>query len=143
MGTPNNKKLICITKMGGSGGRQRRKKNTSKNKQYGRARTKGTYKRDIDQIILHDMIAENTSKLLTQPINEDKPGLGQHYCVPCARYFISQAGLHTHLKSKQHKKRFKVVTTEKPYTIEEAERAGGLWKPPTKKESGMPDNVRF
>lgn len=32
----------------------------------------------------------------------------------------------THLKTKEHKKRFKIVKTEEPYTIEEAERAGGL-----------------
>ena len=39
-----------------------------------------------------------------------------------------------HLKTKEHKKRFKVVTTEKPYSIEESERAGGVM-PFKKKET--------
>jgi hypothetical protein len=32
----------------------------------------------------------------------------------------------THVASKEHRKRFKICLTEEPYTIEEAERAGGL-----------------
>jgi len=46
--------------------------------------------------------------------------------LTCARYFVSQKAINEHFKSKEHKKRFKVTTKEKPYTIEEAERAGGL-----------------
>jgi bud site selection protein 20 len=41
-------------------------------------------------------------------------------------YFISEAAIKVHFKTKEHKKRFKIVKTEKPYTHEEAERAGGL-----------------
>lgn len=37
-----------------------------------------------------------------------------------------------HLKTKEHKKRLKIVKTEKPYTHEEAERAVGL-QPASKK----------
>ena len=33
------------------------------------------------------------------------------------------------MRTKEHKKRFKVCTTEIPYTKEEAERAGGLFHP--------------
>lgn len=54
------------------------------------------------------------------------PGLGQHYCVTCARYFISDQAITAHTKTKEHKKRIKIVKTEEPYTIEEAEKAGGL-----------------
>ena len=54
------------------------------------------------------------------------PGLGQHYCVPCARYFVSDKAIDAHYKTKEHKKRFKICNTEEPYSIEEAERAAGL-----------------
>ena len=116
---------------------QRRRGNTSRNKQYGKDRRKGPYKRDIDQIVLEDCLEENTKKLLNQDIDEHKAGLGQHYCVPCARYLISEDAMDTHKKSKQHKKRFKVVTTEEPYTIEEANRLGGQWKPKFKENFDM------
>lgn len=39
---------------------------------------------------------------------------------------IDESSMNTHLASKQHRKRYKVCLTEVPYTIEEAERAGGL-----------------
>ena len=64
-------------------------------------------------------------------MDEDKPGLGQYYCVTCARYFISLIAIETHKRTKEHKKRFKVVTTEVPYSKEEAEKAGGLFHPQT------------
>ena len=73
------------------------------------------------------MQPEETEKLKNQEIDEFLPGLGQHYCVTCARYFIADKVMDEHLKTKQHKKRFKECTTTKPYTIEEAERAGGLF----------------
>ena len=72
------------------------------------------------------MKPEETEKLLNQPMQEDMPGLAQHYCVCCARYFVSPAAIKEHFKTKEHKKRFKVVTTEKPYSHEEAEKAAGL-----------------
>lgn len=68
---------------------QRRKANTSKNKQYRKARATCNYTRDVDQIVFEDMLPEKTHKLLNQEINEDLPGLGQHYCICCARYFIT------------------------------------------------------
>jgi bud site selection protein 20 len=74
------------------------------------------------------MIPENMQKLLNQKIDDEKPGAGQHYCVTCSRYFISQTAQETHNKTKEHKKRFKVCQ-DVPYTIEEAERAGGLFNP--------------
>ena len=58
-------------------------------------------------------------------MDEYKPGLGQYYCVTCARYFISPVAMKAHLKAKDHKKRLK-ATKEIPYTHEEAEMAAGL-----------------
>lgn len=60
-----------------------------KNKHIYRERRTRNYKRDLDQIVFEDMLPENTDKLLHQPISEDLPGLGQHYCITCARYFIT------------------------------------------------------
>ena len=110
---------------------QRRRGNTARNKQYRKARrTKNSAPtRDIDQIVLNDMLPEETQKLLNQPMDEDKPGLGQYYCLPCARHFISNIAKDTHLRTKEHKKRFRVVTKEEPYTIEESMRAAGMFVP--------------
>lgn len=50
------------------------------------------------------------------------------------RYFIDQATLDYHFKTKGHKKKIKDLQTE-PFTIEDSERAAGLGslKPPSKK----------
>ena len=83
------------------------------------------YRRDVDQVVLDDMLPENSEKLMNQPIDEYKPGLGQNYCLHCARYFISENAIQMHFKTKEHKKRMKTCK-EIPYSHEEAERAGGL-----------------
>lgn len=82
------------------------------------------YARDIDQI--HgDIEPEVAAKLLSQPIDEDLPGAGQHYCVQCARYFIDDSALQQHVKGKDHKKRLRELK-EVPYSHEEAERCAGM-----------------
>ena len=104
-----------------------------KHKQIKKANLKTKrYRRDVDQVVLEDMIEENAQKLLNQDMDEYKPGLGQHYCLPCARYFVSDQQKTVHLKTKSHKKRVK-TTKNIPYSHEEAERAGGL----------QPEKVRF
>jgi len=37
-------------------------------------------------------------------VDEDKPGLGQFYCVSCARYFADQVSVDKHNEGKRHKK---------------------------------------
>ena len=98
-------------------GRLRRKGNPAKDKHISKKHRTRNYKRDIDQIVFEDLLPEATQKLLNQPLQEDMPGLGQHYCVTCARYFISEPAMKTHIKTKEHKKRYKTVMTEEPYTI--------------------------
>ena len=83
------------------------------------------YTRDVDQIVHTDMLPKNTVKLLNQEMDEYKPGLGQFYCVVCARYFISYKALEAHLKTKEHKKRVKTCS-EIPYSQAEADMAAGL-----------------
>ena len=86
---------------------------------------------------------QNRIKLEAQPIDHEKPGLAQHYCVECAkfvclliafppcrsspsfRYYETDAALQSHWRGKIHKRRCKQLR-EPAYTIEESERAAGL-----------------
>jgi bud site selection protein 20 len=62
--------------------------------------------RDLDQIHadLHDEkhLAEFRD---AKPI-EDLPGLGQHYCTECAKFFESDTNFKAHQKGKVHKRRY-------------------------------------
>lgn len=102
---------------------QRRRKNTSKNKQYQKARKTKHRTKDVDEI-LEDLKPENLLKNENKEIDEDLPGLGQFYCVFCSRYFTDKNTLETHFKSKEHKKRVK-RTKEEPYTIQDSRKYGG------------------
>ncbi|KAI8983053.1 hypothetical protein BDB01DRAFT_792223 [Pilobolus umbonatus] len=86
-------------------------------------------------MIHDDLKPENVDKMKNQEINTDLPGLGQHYCVECARHFISEVHLEEHLKTKLHKRRVKKLQDE-PYTQEEADRAAGISKPDNGKKGG-------
>nr|ODO02657.1 bud site selection protein 20 [Cryptococcus depauperatus CBS 7855] len=87
------------------------------------ARTRARVK-DLDQIEL-DLLPHHKAKLEKQPIDEDKPGLGQHYCVECAKYCETDAALQTHLRSKIHRRQLKQLK-QGAYTVAESERAAGL-----------------
>ncbi|ODV59394.1 Bud20p [Ascoidea rubescens DSM 1968] len=81
--------------------------------------------RDLD-LIWEDLgNKESVLHLKNQPIQEDKPGLGQHYCVECSKYFESGHALVHHTKSKVHKRRLKQLK-DIPYSQEEANGAAGL-----------------
>lgn len=56
---------------------------------------------------------------------EDLPGLGQFYCVECAKFFESESNFEKHSKGKPHKKRVRQLK-EEPYSHKEAEAAVGL-----------------
>lgn len=45
--------------------------------------------RHLDQID-SDLAPENAKKLLSQPVDLDKSGNAQFYCVHCAKYMIDQ-----------------------------------------------------
>ena len=101
----------------------------NKGKNSKRARRKRLFARAIDQI--HDDLAdpERARQLRDeQPIDFDLPGMGQYYCVECARYFINSQVLSAHTKTKKHKNRVKELR-EKPYSQEEAEAAAGMAPP--------------
>ncbi|ODV77414.1 bud site selection protein 20 [Suhomyces tanzawaensis NRRL Y-17324] len=81
--------------------------------------------RDLD-LIYDDMSSkESIMKLKNQPLDETKPGLGQYYCIECAKYYENQPSLDRHLKAKPHRRRVKELS-KKPYTPLESEAAAGV-----------------
>merc|ERR1712049_34163 len=84
MGKQKSEKLI--RKMGGP---YKRKKY-----HYGDTHLKKNWRtkrmtRHLDQID-SDLAPENAKKLLSQPVDLDKSGNAQFYCVHCAKYMIDQ-----------------------------------------------------
>lgn len=67
---------------------------------------------------------DKIQQLLNQPLDETKPGLGQHYCIHCAKYLETAIALKTHLKSKRHKRRVSELKGV-PYTQETSDAAAG------------------
>ncbi|CCE62664.1 hypothetical protein TPHA_0D00200 [Tetrapisispora phaffii CBS 4417] len=81
--------------------------------------------KDLDLIYNELTSKEKIHGLLNQPMDETKPGLGQHYCIHCAKYMETAIALKTHLKTKVHKRRVKELK-EVPYTQEVANAAAGV-----------------
>lgn len=67
---------------------------------------------------------KSIDQLKHQPLDETKPGLGQYYCISCARHFESVSAKNTHMKGRLHKRQVKELK-EGPYTQEEANFAAG------------------
>ncbi|GAA6035608.1 hypothetical protein JCM8097_004927 [Rhodosporidiobolus ruineniae] len=109
-------------------GRNRRSR-THSNPGKNQAKVQKTrrYRRDMDQI--HDDLKDGGKQKflddLTRKDLEDLPGLAQHTCVACSRYFADAVSLETHVKGKPHKRQLKKLE-EEPYTIEESRAAVGL-----------------
>ncbi|ODV96476.1 hypothetical protein PACTADRAFT_23509, partial [Pachysolen tannophilus NRRL Y-2460] len=81
--------------------------------------------RDLDLIFKDLSSKESIEKLKNQPLDETKPGLGQYYCIHCAKYFETNIALITHLKGKIHKRRAKELS-ERPYTQDESNAAASV-----------------
>ncbi|KAG1743028.1 hypothetical protein EDB19DRAFT_1699338 [Suillus lakei] len=94
-----------------------------------RASRTRAHMKDLDQIQLIDLdpkvLISSAPALEAQPIDLEKPGLAQHYCVECAKHFKTDMALQLHWKGEVHKRRCKALK-EPAYRIEEAERAAGL-----------------
>lgn len=81
--------------------------------------------RDLDLIHNDLSSVDSIRRLKNQPLDETKPGLGQYYCIECAKYCETQPALDRHTKCKVHKRRAKELSN-RPYTNLEAEAASGL-----------------
>ncbi|KAI0793799.1 hypothetical protein C8Q74DRAFT_1314764 [Fomes fomentarius] len=121
-------------------GRLRRSRTHHAQRDVHRAARTRARTRDLDQVQLIDLDPKNRAALEAQPLDYEKPGLAQHYCVECAKYFETDNALSSHWRSKVHKRRCKQLR-EPAYTIEESERAAGLGregKRPTNTATGTP-----
>ncbi|PNH04978.1 Zinc finger protein [Tetrabaena socialis] len=65
-------------------------------------------------------------------LDEDVPGFGKHYCIPCGKYFGTAVALASHEGERPHKRRVKMLhTTARPHNQRDADLAGDM---------GAPDN---
>jgi hypothetical protein len=69
-------------------------------------------------------------------LDDDLPGGGQHYCISCSKYFVSEGALKDHTKTKPHKRRIAALLKlqqkgMKPHNGLDAQMAAGM---------GAPDN---
>ncbi|KUJ14730.1 zinc finger protein [Mollisia scopiformis] len=81
--------------------------------------------RDLDQISEDLRSPKHLEQFKTLKAPEGLPGLGQYYCIECAKFMESEHALITHRKGSTHKRRVKALKDE-PYTQKEAEAAIGL-----------------
>ncbi|CZR57519.1 probable BUD20 Protein involved in bud-site selection [Phialocephala subalpina] len=81
--------------------------------------------RDLDQISEDLRSPKHLERHKSQKAAEDLPGLGQYYCIECAKWFESENSMVTHRKGSTHKRRVKALKDE-PYSQKEAEAAIGL-----------------
>ncbi|KAK9235430.1 hypothetical protein V1525DRAFT_410003 [Lipomyces kononenkoae] len=81
--------------------------------------------RDLDQVHEDLSSKETVQKLSNQPLDESKPGLGQYYCIECAKYFETDFAKTVHRRGKNHKRRVRLLK-EQPYSSAEADAASGL-----------------
>ncbi|OLN87619.1 Zinc finger protein bud20 [Colletotrichum chlorophyti] len=81
--------------------------------------------RDVDQIKADMLSARHLRQYKETKAIEDLPGLGQHYCIECAKWFETETSLVGHRRGKPHKRRVKQLK-EEPYTQKEAEAVIGI-----------------
>jgi bud site selection protein 20 len=62
-------------------------------------------RRDYDQVLADIDSPRHLSQYKETKDAEDLPGLGQHYCMECAKWFESEYNLKAHTKGKNHKRR--------------------------------------
>lgn len=103
--------------------------------------------RDLDQIHADLRSPKQLAQRKTSKPAEDLPGLGQWYCIECAKWFEGEHNLVQHTRGKNHKRRFCIPSNTKsvlsddvslliavrlrllrdePYSQKEAEAAVGL-----------------
>lgn len=63
-----------------------------------------TSPRDLDQIKADINSPKHLEQHKSTKAPEDLPGLGQYYCVECAKWFESEHSMVTHRKGSTHKR---------------------------------------
>ena len=76
------------------------------------------------------------SCLYRTALDDDLPAQGQHYCTPCAKYFVSANALGDHVKTKPHKRRCKALMGAKPHNQIDADWAAGMGAPDNGQSTG-------
>ncbi|TVY46638.1 Zinc finger protein [Lachnellula occidentalis] len=97
--------------------------------------------RDLDQISEDLKSPEHLQRHKSEKAPEDLPGLGQFYCIECAKWFESEHSMVTHRKGSTHKRRVKALK-EEPYTQQEAEAAIGQRPPDNGPRLAAKENTR-
>ncbi|KAG6212245.1 hypothetical protein E4U50_001987 [Claviceps purpurea] len=62
--------------------------------------------RDVDQIKADLLCARHLEQFKDSKRPEDLPGLGQNYCIECAKWFDTETTLKAHKRGKPHKRSF-------------------------------------
>ncbi|CAI0407698.1 unnamed protein product [Linum tenue] len=74
---------------------------------------------------VYDQLQKPDAVRKPMPFDEDLPGMGQHYCLHCDRFFANVTVRDEHFKTKKHRRRVKMLNGPKPHTQLDAELAGG------------------
>lgn len=61
--------------------------------------------RDLDQVKADIASSKHLAQYQSTKAAEDLPGLGQWYCIECAKWFEGEHNLVAHRKGKNHKRR--------------------------------------
>jgi len=64
------------------------------------------YTRDIDQIHSDLKHSRHLEQYKETKAAEDLPGLGQWYCIECSKWFADETNFNSHVKGKNHKRRY-------------------------------------
>ena len=124
--------------MGNRGGRKVKGGGKSRTNKDHRHLRHTIYKHRWDDICADQLKPHNLSRVVAEKkqLDPDKLGLGQYYCVACAKYFISDKAMAEHCGTVKHKRRLKTLTTEEAYSHSEANAAAGRAAPDNGLSSG-------
>lgn len=61
--------------------------------------------RDLDQVVADLKSPRHLERYKVTKAPEDLPGLGEFYCIECAKWFESEINLVAHRRGKNHKRR--------------------------------------
>lgn len=62
--------------------------------------------RDLDQVKADMLDPKHLAQYKATKDVFDLPGLGEYYCVECAKWFENDNSIVTHLRGKNHKRRY-------------------------------------